>query len=155
MFIEFIGKTTKAPEERHRRWLPGTCRSSGACPLFPGKLYKHVAPTVLKQFFNRLLNAKCKMRESGKAERPACRAETHREHRGPRLTPHPLPPPSTFPLPTFSHITGRGVGSLHGPRPRPFTPAMRNHARVPGAGREGSELTIDTLWEPAGLQRLS
>jgi len=56
MFIEFIGKTTKAPEERHRRWLPGTCRSSGACALFPGRIYKHVAPTVRKRFCNRLLS---------------------------------------------------------------------------------------------------
>ena len=30
------------------------------------------------------------------------------------------------------HIAGGGVGWLHGPRPRAFTPAMRYHTREPG-----------------------
>ena len=55
MSIESIGRTTKAPEERHRLWLPGTWRSSGACALFPGKIYEPVAPAAQKRVLYRLL----------------------------------------------------------------------------------------------------
>ena len=56
IFIESTGKAIQAPWERHVRLVPGMCRSCGACALFDGKIYKHVAPTALKRVFQQAAN---------------------------------------------------------------------------------------------------
>ena len=62
LLIETIGQTTKAPQEQHGRWVPGTCRSDGS----DDKIYQPAAPTALNQVFQPAVNLNPEMKSPRK-----------------------------------------------------------------------------------------